>query len=219
MRVAIAEDSIFRNSIRSMLEEFGFEVTAVMRTADELLAVIDADVPDIVMLDIRMPPTGTDEGIRAAEQLRQRYPELGIVIFSVYVFMPFAVRLLENVGSRFGYLSKEGVDDAEDIRDCLVRVARGETVLDPHVMQTLLDLKDRRAKLPLTDRERTIVGKVAEGYSNAGIASELNISVKTVDAHLTTIFKKLGVPDVPAHNRRVLAVLEFLRSEEGRKLQ
>ena len=201
-----------------MLEEAGFEVTAVMRTADELLAVVDADVPDVVMIDIRMPPTHTDEGIRAAEQLRQRYPELGIVIFSAYVIMSFAIRLLENVGTRFGYLSKDGVDSPEDIRDCLVRVARGEIVLDPSVMQTLLNLKDRRTKLPLTDRERSIVGKVAEGYSNAGIASELNISIKTVDAHLATIFKKLGIPDAPAHNRRVLAVLEFLRSEKGGKL-
>jgi DNA-binding NarL/FixJ family response regulator len=215
--VTIVEDSaVFGEAIANILRDFDIEVGAIIRSAEGVLPSVAADAPDVVILDIRIPPTHTDEGIRLAEQLRPLYPDLGILVFSTFSEAAFGMRLLENVGGGFGYLTKDGVESAEFLRDAVFRVAAGGNVIAPEIIRELVREKDRRSKIPLTGRERSVLSKLAEGYSNAGIGEALGIAQKTVEAHLVTIFTKLGIPNENGVNRRVLAVLQFLRSDEGR---
>jgi DNA-binding NarL/FixJ family response regulator len=217
VQVVIVEDSVvFGSALQRLLQDADIRVTAILRSADNALSSIAADTPDATILDIRMPPTFSDEGIRLAEQLRQLYPKLGILIFSTYGEVEFALRLLANVGGGFGYLTKDGLDSVETLRESLFRIVAGETVIAPEIVQRLLQEKGRRTELILTDRERSVLSMVAQGYSNAGIAEALHLSKKTVEAHLLGIFSKLGLTNRNDVNRRVLAVLEFLRSNEGR---
>jgi DNA-binding NarL/FixJ family response regulator len=214
VRVAIAEDSgLFRSSLTLLLEASGAKVTASAASGAKLLAIIRADPPDVVLLDIRMPPTFTDEGITAAAQLRRLHPAVGILMLSTYAETSYASQLLETVDMGVGYLVKDNVTDVATLMDSLARVAAGETVIDPTIVRRLL-LHNRRPSLidALNDRERAVLRHMAEGRSNLGIAKELFISPRTVETHVTSIFTRLGLDQADTENNRVRAVLAFLRS-------
>jgi DNA-binding NarL/FixJ family response regulator len=217
MRLAIAEDSgLFRSSLTLLLEASGAEVVASVPSGAELLPAIGGDPPDAVILDIRMPPTYTDEGITTAAELRRLYPHVGVLVLSTYAETSYASELLETVHTGVGYLLKDNVTDAGMLVDSLGRVAAGETVIDPTIVRRLLQ-KDRRpgALDSLNDRERLVLRHMAEGRSNMGIARELYLSPRTVEAHVTSIFLKLGLDQAETENNRVRAVLAYLRSGES----
>jgi DNA-binding NarL/FixJ family response regulator len=214
MRLAIAEDSgLFRSSLALLLEASGAQVIASVGSGAELLAAIGTSPPDAVILDIRMPPTFTDEGIATATELRRLYPRVGLLVLSTYAETSYASQLLETVPMGVGYLLKDNVTDALTLIDSLARVAGGETVIDPTIVRRLLQ-KDRRpsAMDSLNERERGVLRLMAEGRSNVGIAKKLYLSPRTVEAHVTSIFMKLGLDQAETENNRVRAVLTFLRS-------
>jgi DNA-binding NarL/FixJ family response regulator len=214
MRLAIAEDSgLFRSSLALLLTASGAQVIASVGSGAELLAAIGTSPPDAVILDVRMPPTFTDEGIAAATELRRLYPRVGVLVLSTYAETSYASQLLETVPTGVGYLLKDNVTDAGTLIDSLARVAGGETVIDPTIVRRLLQ-KDRRpsAMDSLNERERGVLRHMAEGRSNLGIAKELYLSPRTVEAHVTSIFMKLGLDQAETENNRVRAVLTFLRS-------
>lgn len=217
MRLAIAEDSgLFRSSLTLLLEASGAEVVASVVSGAELLPAIVGDPLDAVILDIRMPPTYTDEGITTAAELRRLYPQVGVLVLSTYAETSYASELLETVHAGVGYLLKDNVTDVGMLVDSLGRVAAGETVIDPTIVRRLLQ-KDRRpgALDSLNDRERLVLRHMAEGRSNVGIARELYLSPRTVEAHVTSIFLKLGLDQVDTENNRVRAVLTYLRSGDS----
>ena len=216
MRLAIAEDSgLFRSSLALLLEASGAQVTASVPSGAELLAVIRADPPDAVILDIRMPPSFTDEGIRTAHELRGLYPQIGILVLSTYAEAGYASQLLETVRTGVGYLLKDNVTDAGGLMDNLARVAAGETVIDPTIVRRLLQRNQRPSKIDtLNERERAVLWHMAEGRSNLGIAKELFLSARTVETHATSVFTKLGLAQSDTENNRVRAVLAFLRSAD-----
>lgn len=214
MRLAIAEDSgLFRSSLALLLTASGAQVIASVGSGGELLAAIGTSPPDAVILDVRMPPTFTDEGIATATELRRLYPRVGVLVLSTYAETSYASQLLETVPTGVGYLLKDNVTDAGTLIDSLARVAGGETVIDPTIVRRLLQ-KDRRpsAMDSLNERERGVLRLMAEGRSNLGIAKELYLSPRTVEAHVTSIFMKLGLDQAETENNRVRAVLTFLRS-------
>jgi DNA-binding NarL/FixJ family response regulator len=214
VRVVIAEDSIFRNSIAEMLSAGGHEVACIARTGDELLTYLNrSGPPDVAVLDIRMPPTRTDEGLVAAEQIRAKWPAVGILLFSTYTLLSMAERLLDLGGDGgLGYLSKEGVGNEEELSAAAERVGAGEQVLDPQLVR---DLVRRRRETPLEDlltrRELDVLRLIAEGRTNKVIADTLFISVKAVEDNCRSVFRKLGVAGEPGYNQRVRAVLEWFR--------
>ena len=214
MRVVIAEDGILRKPIEQMLTDGGHDVLYAARSGDELLAFLSRTAsPDVAVLDIRMPPTNTDEGVTAAEHIRERWPAVGILLFSTYTLVPMAERLLALGGSGgLGYLSKDTVEDGEELSRAVQRVGERQRVLDPQLVK---DLMARRREKPLckllTERELAVLGLIAEGRANKAIADELFVSVKTVEDHSRSLFTKLGVAPAPGYNQRVLAVLEWLR--------
>jgi DNA-binding NarL/FixJ family response regulator len=214
MRIAMLEDGeLLRTLLLERFKAAGVEVVAEATTADELLTRIADDVPDAVLLDIRLPPDFTDEGIRAAEKLRERYPRLGILVLSAYAESSYAMRLLKDDASGIGYLLKDRIANIDALMDATRRVVAGECVIDPNLVELLLrkqSLADDTA--PLTDREREVLRCVAEGYSNLGIAERLGLSQRTVEVHLANIFTKLGIGTSSDVNRRVSAVLAWLRS-------
>jgi len=214
MRVAIAEDSgLFRSSLALLLGASGAQVTASAASGTELLAAVRADQPDAVIVDIRMPPSFTDEGIRTAAELRGLCPQLGIVVLSTYAETRYASQLLETVSAGVGYLLKDNVTDVRALMDSLARVAAGETVLDPAIVRRLLDRNRKPGKVDtLNERERAVLRHMAEGRSNLGIAKELYLSPRTVETHVTSVFTKLGLDQIDTENNRVRAVLAFLRS-------
>ena len=214
MRLAIAEDSgLFRSSLALLLEASGAQVTASVPSGAELLAVIRAGPPDAVILDIRMPPSFTDEGIRTAHELRGLYPQIGILVLSTYAEAGYASQLLETVRTGVGYLLKDNVTDAGGLMDNLARVAAGETVIDPTIVRRLLQRNRRPSTIDtLNERERAVLWHMAEGRSNLGIAKELFLSARTVETHVTSVFTKLGLAQSDTENNRVRAVLAFLRS-------
>ena len=217
MRVAIAEDSgLFRSSLALLLGAFGADVTASVPSGDELLATLRSEPPDVVMLDIRMPPSFTDEGIRTAQELRGRYHDVGILVLSTYAEAGYASRLLETVTSGVGYLLKDNVTDADALMDSLVRVGEGGTVIDPSIVRRLLE-RNRKPSIidALNERERTVLRYMAEGRSNLGIAKELFLSARTVEAHVSSVFTKLGLTQSDTENNRVRAVLAFLRAADS----
>jgi DNA-binding NarL/FixJ family response regulator len=216
MRVAVAEDSgIFRSSLVVLLEASGAEITASTASGMELLAAIRRDPPDVAMLDIRMPPSFTDEGIKTAAELRRLYQKLGILVLSTYAETRYASELLETVRAGVGYLLKDKVTDAGALMDSLRRVAEGETVLDPVIVRRLLDRSLKPSKIDmLNERERAVLRQMAEGRSNRGIANQLFLSPRTVETHVTNVFTKLGLDQTDTDNNRVRAVLAFLRSSE-----
>lgn len=213
MRIMIAEDSVLlREGLTRLLEEDGFTVTAAVGGAEELLRAVASDPPDVCVVDVRLPPTFTDEGIRAALVLRRQWPAVAVLVLSQYVEERYAVDLIAGETRGVGYLLKDRVSDVADFRDALQRVAAGGTVLDPEVVSQLL-LRSRRDPLAkLTRRESEVLALMAEGRSNAAIAAALVITERAVEKHVTNIFAKLDLPVTEDDHRRVLAVLRFLDS-------
>ena len=214
MRVVIADDNLLvRSGIAALLQGAGIEVAGQSASADELLREVDAHVPDVAIIDIRMPPTHSDEGLRAAQQIRASYPEMGIVILSQHVDSGTATRALAESPERLGYLLKDRVGDVEDFVSTLRRVANGGSALDPTVVSRLLAARTDNGPLePLTPREREVLQLVAEGLSNRAVAERLGITLGSTEKYVSGIFTKLGLPDTGGEYRRVLAVLRFLQA-------
>jgi DNA-binding NarL/FixJ family response regulator len=212
MRVAIAEDSaILRDGLVQLLIDRGHSVTAAVGDGDALRAVVADDPPDVCVIDIRMPPSFTDEGLRAAIALRRSHPDVGVLVFSQYVETRYAAELLAGSPRGVGYLLKDRVADVREFVEALQRVADGGTALDPEVVSQLLGASRRReAVQTLTPREREVLQRMAEGLSNAGIAAALVVSDGAVEKHIANIFTKLDLPQSETDNRRVLAVLRYL---------
>ena len=214
MRVVIAEDNpLLRDGIALLLGEQGVEVGAAVADAGALLAAVAADPPDAAIVDVRMPPTFTDEGLRAALTIRSAYPQVGVLVFSQWVETGYARQLLTENAGRVGYLLKDRIVSTEEFVGALRRVADGGTALDPEVVRQLLAAPAVDAGLArLSDREREILGLLAEGRSNVAIAERLHLVERSVEKHVTAIFMKLDLPQARTDHRRVLAVLRYLRS-------
>jgi DNA-binding NarL/FixJ family response regulator len=213
VRVVIADDNLLvREGMAALLRRAGIEVVAEAGTADELVREVDAHEPDAAIVDIRMPPTNTDDGLRAAHAIRARHPSIGILIVSQHVEVGVATRVLAESPERLGYLLKDRVTRPEEFVDTLERVAEGGSALDPQVVSLLLSaVRDGGPLTTLTPREREVLGLVAEGLSNQAIATHAGISLNSVEKHVSSIFEKLGLPTTGGEHRRVLAVLRFLR--------
>ena len=218
MRIALAEDStLLRAGLTELLTSRGHEVGTAVGNAADLLAALDgaADggLPDIVVLDNRMPPTFTNEGIRAALTLRGTHPGIGVLVLSQYVETRYAAQLLSGNPAGVGYLLKDRVADVGDFLDALARLSRGETVLDPEVVQQLMGASRHRSDLDrLTPREHEVLELMAQGRTNAAVGSTLFLSAGAVEKNITSIFAKLGLQQSPEDHRRVLAVLAYLQS-------
>jgi DNA-binding NarL/FixJ family response regulator len=213
MRTVIADDNLLvRAGITALLREVGIEVVAETASADELLLAVEAHEPDVAIVDIRMPPTHTDEGLLAAREIRERRPHMGIVILSEHLEAGTATRVLAESPERLGYLLKQRVTDVDDFVATLHHVARGGSALDPQVVSRLLSASKDGPLQTLSEREREVLQLVAEGHSNQAIADSLEIALGSVQKHVSSIFTKLGLPDTGTENRRVLAVLEFLQA-------
>ena len=214
MRVVIAEDAaMMREGLVRLLEDRGHEVCAAVADGGALIAAVARHNPDVAVVDIRMPPTHTDEGLRAALELRRSHPSTGVLVFSQYIETRYAARLLEGSAAGVGYLLKDRVADVAEFADALARVAAGGTALDPEVVRQLLRASRHAGGLAtLTAREREVLALMAEGRSNAGVADGLVISAGAVEKHVASIFSKLRLPPSEGDNRRVLAVLQYLRS-------
>jgi DNA-binding NarL/FixJ family response regulator len=215
VRVVIAEDSVLlREGIARLLEESGFEVAGHAGDGEDLLRKVGAHKPDVAVVDIRMPPTHTDEGLRAAHRIRAEHPDTAVLVLSQYVEETYAFDLLSESTERTGYLLKDRIADIETFTDAVRRVASGGSALDPEVVAMLLGRRRREDPLAaLTPREREVLGLMAEGRSNAAMADALVVSERAVEKHVTAIFSKLDLPPAVEDHRRVLAVLAFLRSE------
>jgi DNA-binding NarL/FixJ family response regulator len=213
MRVVIADDSaIVREGIATILRRAGIDVAAQASSPEELLREVEHHRPDVTIIDIRMPPSFTDEGLRAAQEIRARHPEIAIVILSQHVETGTATRLLAESPERLGYLLKDRVGDVAEFADTLRRVAAGECALDPEVVARLLaSTSDDGPLASLTAREGEVLALVAEGRSNRAIGEQLKLSQRGVQKHITAVFAKLGLAEDEDDNRRILAVLEYLR--------
>jgi DNA-binding NarL/FixJ family response regulator len=213
MRVAVADDAVlFREGLTRLLAEAGFEVTAQVGDPRALLDEVRTDPPDVVVVDIRMPPTHTTEGLDAARSLRASHPEVGVLVLSAHIEAGYALQLIEDGARGAGYLLKERVADIGELSEAVRRVAAGGLVVDPSVVAHLLARQRVRNPLDeLTDREREVLAVMAEGRSNQAISERLYLSPKTVEAYVRAVFTKLGLQAGPDDNRRVLAVLAFLR--------
>ena len=216
MRIVIADDeALLREGLARLLQDAGFEIAGRCGDADALLRMVDARKPDVVVTDIKMPPGRGDDGLLAAQEIRHRHPDTGVLVLSHYLDSRYAARLLEEVPAGAGYLLKERVSEVAVVTDALRRIDEGECVIDPTIVSRLLTRKRERGPLDvLTEREREVLGLVAEGRSNGAIAERLFLSRKTVDAHISQIFSKLDLRESSDDHRRVLAVLTFLRSGE-----
>ena len=217
MRVVVADDVMLtREGIVRLLDEAGIEVVAQAEDADELLREVRLKQPDAAIVDIRMPPTHTDEGLVATQRIRADHPAIGVLVLSQYVEPSYAMRLLEEHPERVGYLLKQRVFDVAVLVDALRRIGDGETVVDPTIVSRLVGRQRRHDPLAeLTAREREVLGLVAEGLSNGAIASRLFVTERTVEAHVKQVFLKLGLAIDPESHRRVLAVLAYLRKDVG----
>ena len=213
MRVVIADDApLIREGVARLLVENGIEVVAQVGDAEALLASVRDRRPDVALVDIRMPPTHTDEGLRAAREIRSSYPGTAVLVLSQHLELDYALRLVEDRPEGVGYLMKERVGRIEQLLDAVDRVAAGECVVDRAVVDDLLARRRRVDPLAdLTTREREILALMAEGRSNQGICHALWLSPKTVETHIRSAFAKLGISAAPEDNRRVLAVLAYLR--------
>ncbi len=217
MRVALCDDSaLFRSGLAMLLQVVDIEVAFEARSADELMARLPTHDVDVVVLDIRMPPTFTDEGLVAAERIRERHPQVGILVLSTYTDTSCAVRLLQELSTSVGYLLKDRVSDTSELRDALDRLHRGETVIEPDIVRQLVRRRERRTGLQrLTEQELRILTLLAEGRSNAGIGAAMYLSTKTVERHVANIFCHLGLEQRGGDNRRVLAAITWLRSQSS----
>ncbi|HEX2808750.1 MAG TPA: response regulator transcription factor [Kineosporiaceae bacterium] len=214
MRVAIAEDNVLlRGGIARLLTEAGMDVVTQCGTADELLLQVRSFPPDVPVIDIRLPPTHTDEGMQAALRIRRTHPDVGVLVLSQYVELGLATQLLSDSAEGAGYLLKDRISDIDDFVSAVRRVAAGGSAIDPQIISTLLNRRRRDDPLALlTPREREVLELMAAGNSNQGIADALLITLRGVEKYVSSIFDKLGVPSSRSDSRRVLAVLQFLRS-------
>ena len=214
MRVVVAEDTMLtREGIVRLLRDAGIDVVAEVEDAGSLLRKVSLTRPDVALVDIRMPPTHTDEGLVAARRIRESHPQVGVLVLSQYIEPSYAMRLLEEHPEKVGYLLKERVFDVAVLVDALRRIDDGETVVDPTIVSRLLGRQRREDPLAeLTPREREVLSLVAEGLSNRAIAERLFVTERTVEAHTKQVFLKLGLREDPSTHRRILAVLAFLRS-------
>jgi DNA-binding NarL/FixJ family response regulator len=213
VRVVIADDeALLREGLARLLEDAGVDVSGKVGTADDLLRRVDLTRPDVAIVDIRMPPTHTDEGLVAAQTIRATRPEVGVLVLSHHVESRYAMRLLEENPERCGYLLKERVSDVAVLLDALRRISEGECVLDPTIVARLVRRpREESALAELTERELEVLALMAEGHSNDAICRKLVLSPKTVETHVRHILLKLGIGDTPEYHRRVLAVLTYLR--------
>lgn len=214
LKVVVADDAVLlRDGLASLLERAGMTITGRVGDATELMRRVQLTQPDVAVIDIKMPPTHTDEGLVAAERIRAEHPATGVLVLSQYLDVRYAMRLLEQYPTRVGYLLKERVSDSGVVVDAVRRVAAGECIVDPTIVSHLLRPTATRPALgDLTEREREVLALIAEGRSNKGICERLFLSPKTVEAHVKHIFMKLGIEESRDDHRRVLAVLAFLRS-------
>ena len=202
-----------REGIVRVLRDAGFQVVGEAEDLNALLRSVALERPEAVVVDIRMPPTHTDEGLVAAQRIRTQHPDIGVLLLSQYVEPSYAMRLIQDHPERVGYLLKERIFDAAILVDALRRITEGECVIDPTIVSRLVGRQRRKDPLSgLTDREREVLGLVAEGLSNLAIANRLFVTERTIEAHTKQVFEKLGLQADPSSNRRVLAVLAFLRS-------
>ena len=210
----IGEDSLLlREGIARVLEASGIEVVGLAGDYDELIAAVTEARPDVAVVDIRMPPTHTDEGLRAAKQIRTQLPGTGVLVLSQYLDEDYVFALLGDGAERLGYLLKDRITDGDAFVDAVRRVAAGDAALDPEVVAHLLGSKNGNGPLDdLTERERTVLSEMAEGRSNQAIAARMFLSDRAVERHVTAIFSKLGLTATPETHRRVLAVLTYLRA-------
>ena len=209
----IADDEVLlREGLERLLTEAGLDVVGKVGTADELRRKVDLARPDVAIVDIKMPPTHTDEGLVAVQEIRQSHPEVGVLVLSHYLESRYAMRLIEQHPGGVGYLLKERVSDLAVLTDALGRLRDGECVIDPTIVSRLVNRRHSASRLDgLTEREREVLALIAEGRSNKAICSRLFLSPKTVEAHVRHVFTKLGIDVSPDDHRRVLAVLAFLR--------
>jgi DNA-binding NarL/FixJ family response regulator len=214
VRVAIAEDSVLlRDGLARLLGDSGFDVVAQCETADDLLLQVRSFPPDVAVVDIRLPPTHSDEGLRAALEIRDRHPSVGVLVLSQYLELGLALTLLSESADGVGYLLKDRITDIDEFVAAVRRVAAGGSALDPVIVSTLLSRQRSDDPLAqLTAREREVLELMATGSSNQGIADKLVITLRAVEKYVSSIFTKLGLPSTRSESRRVLAVLLFLRS-------
>jgi DNA-binding NarL/FixJ family response regulator len=214
VRVVVADDeALLREGLVRLLSEAGFDVIGTASDAPALLRLVQARLPDLALVDIKMPPTHNDEGIVAAQEIRRQFPDVGVLVLSHYLESRYAMSLLDELPERSGYLLKDRVSDIGVLTDALRRIADGECVIDPTIVSRLV--RHRRNVGPLselTERERDILELMAEGHSNQGICERLVLSPKTVEGHVSNLFRKLDIGDAPNSHRRVTAVLKFLRA-------
>jgi DNA-binding NarL/FixJ family response regulator len=215
VRVVIAEDSVLlREGMAHLLDEAGFEVVGQAGNAEELILKVRSYHPDVAVIDIRMPPTQTDEGLRAAKQIRHELPQTGVLVLSAYLESEYALELLAESAEGVGYLLKDRVSDVEQFLSAVRRVGEGGSALDPEIVSRLVGRRRQHDPIAdLTPREREVLSLMAEGLSNAAVAARLVVTERAVEKHVTSIFAKLRLPASPEQHRRVLAVLAFLRAE------
>jgi DNA-binding NarL/FixJ family response regulator len=213
IRVALADDDVLlREGLASLLERHGFEVVGQAGNAAQLLALVREQEPELAIVDVRMPPDHSTEGLAAARQIREEFPATAILVLSAYVEVEDAMELLAS-GRRIGYLLKSRVTDVADFVETLERIARGGSVVDPSLIQELISARRRNDPLEeLTPREREVLGLMAEGYSNTGIARQLTVTEGTVEKHVNSILSKLELPESADDHRRVLAVIAYLEA-------
>jgi DNA-binding NarL/FixJ family response regulator len=213
-RVAIAEDSLLvREGVARILHDSGFEVVGAAENVEELLDLVEHARPHVALVDIRLPPSYSDEGLRAAAEIRTRFPAVALLVLSQYVEAEYALRLLEGSERRVGYLLKDRILDASQLTDAIGRVVAGGVVVDPSLVAQLLDRRRRADPLDeLTAREREVLGLMAQGLTDRGIAQRLYVTPKTVETHIRHIFQKLSLPESALENKRVRAVLAYLRA-------
>jgi DNA-binding NarL/FixJ family response regulator len=214
VRLVVADDSLLlREGISRLLVEAGFQVVGLASDADEALAQVEQHKPDVAIVDIRMPPTYSDEGLKAAQEIRAHHPDVGVLVLSQHVELGLAARLLAENAAGMGYLLKDRITDLDEFAAAIRRVGAGGSALDPAIVSQLLGRRrDDDVLEHITVREREVLALMAEGYSNQAIADRLVVTVRAVEKHVTSIFDKLGLPVTTDSHRRVLAVLAFLRS-------
>jgi DNA-binding NarL/FixJ family response regulator len=212
VRLILADDAtVMREGLARLLTDAGFEVVAQVGDSDELRARVAIEHPDVAVVDIRMPPTYTDEGLVATRQIRDEHPEVGVLVLSEYVDVAYALKLVTEESERIGYLLKDRIANVDELADALRRIAEGGSVVEPSLVAELVDAADPLADL--TTREREVLSLIAEGRTDRGIGQLLYVTPKTVEAHVRSIFRKLDLPVDATENRRVHAVLAFLRAQ------
>jgi DNA-binding NarL/FixJ family response regulator len=214
MRVVLADDeALLREGLARLLAEAGFEVSGTARDAAGLLRLVEARRPDLAITDIKMPPSHTDEGLAAAQEIRRRFPQIGVLVLSHYLESRYAMSLVEELPERSGDRLKDRVSESGSLTDALRRIGDGECVIDPTIVSRLLGHRRNAGALgELTPREREVLALMAEGHSNHGISEQLFLSPKTLEGHIGNIFRKLDIGEAPAYHRRVVAVLTYLRA-------